>query len=392
MSRQLAQPPTPDLPAGASPQFGSCTQPAGSITGGHLNPMAGLKSLLQHPMKGEQRLKNPSDAKDKDRPDLDEDSPRNNSGIVSSNNSNGVGGGAAAGSAGGGAGSGGSGGNGGGPFNQFLGPLLWDRTLPADGGLFQLQYMDLEEFLTENGMGAMHNNNSSSSAKIPSQSSPSAVPSQSSQCLPPSSPACSSSSSPSSSPSLIGLEVAQPQSLAGGTDCLHGSQTSMNESCESPCSSSSSSCPPLLTPDGSGPDGAGMFDADTSDMAMSSSPSQHNYDPRRHSFSEEELKPQPMIKKARKILVPDNMKVNDLLSPKEFCARDEKYWTRRYKNNEAAKRSRDARRLKENQITVRAAYLERENATLRQEVAEMRKELGRCRNILSKYENRLADQ
>lgn len=107
--------------------------------------------------------------------------------------------------------------------------------------------------------------------------------------------------------------------------------------------------------------------------------SQQSFDPRRHSFSEEELKPQPMIKKARKVLVPDNLK-------------DEKYWTRRYKNNEAAKRSRDARRLKENQISVRAAYLERENAALRQEVAEMRKELGRCRNILSKYENRLADQ
>lgn len=118
---------------------------------------------------------------------------------------------------------------------------------------------------------------------------------------------------------------------------------------------------------------------DSSDMAMSSTSGEQDFDPRRHSFSEEELKPQPMIKKARKILVPDNMK-------------DEKYWTRRYKNNEAAKRSRDARRLKENQISVRAAYLERENAALRQEVAEMRKELGRCRNILSKYENRLGDQ
>lgn len=145
---------------------------------------------------------------------------RNGSGIGSSNNSNGCGSG---GGGNGGSGGGGSG-NGGGNFNQFLGPLLWDRTLPADGGLFQLQYMDLEEFLTENGMGSMHNNNSSSSAQIPSQSSPSAVPSQSSQCLPPSSPPGSTSSSPSSSssPSLIGLEVAQPQSLAGGTDCLHG--------------------------------------------------------------------------------------------------------------------------------------------------------------------------
>lgn len=156
---------------------------------------------------------------DKERLDLDEDSlgvcpMRNGSGIGTSNSSNGCGGG-------------GAGGNG--NFNQFLGPLLWDRTLPADGGLFQLQYMDLEEFLTENGMGSMHNNNSSSSAQIPSQSSQSAVPNQSSQCLPPSSPPCSSSSSPhssSSSPSLIGLEVAQPQSIGGGSDCLHGEFTS----------------------------------------------------------------------------------------------------------------------------------------------------------------------
>lgn len=119
-----------------------------------------------------------------------------------------------------------NGGGGGGNFNQFLGPFLWDRNLPADGGLFQLQYMDLEEFLTENGMGSMHNNTSSSSAQIPSQSSQSAVPSQSSQCLPPSPPpgsaSSSSSSSSSSSPSLIGLEVAQSQGLAGGSDYLHG--------------------------------------------------------------------------------------------------------------------------------------------------------------------------
>lgn len=114
-----------------------------------------------------------------------------------------------------------SGGNGG-SFNQFLGPLLWDRNLPAaDGSLFQLQYMDLEEFLTENGMG---NNNSSSSAQVPSQSPQSAIPNQSSQCLPPSSPHGSLSSSPSSSssPSLIGLEVAQPQGLG---DCVHGEFT-----------------------------------------------------------------------------------------------------------------------------------------------------------------------
>lgn len=72
-----------------------------------------------------------------------------------------------------------------------------------------------------------------------------------------------------------------------------------------------------------------------------------------------------------------------------FFFKDDRYWSRRCKNNEAAKRSRDARRLKENQISVRAAFLERENASLRQEVADMRKELGRCRNILNKYESHM---
>lgn len=53
--------------------------------------------------------------------------------------------------------------------SAFLGPLLWERTLPCDGGLFQLQYMDLEEFLTENGMGMHSNGPSSANAQIPSQ-------------------------------------------------------------------------------------------------------------------------------------------------------------------------------------------------------------------------------
>lgn len=69
-----------------------------------------------------------------------------------------------------------------------------------------------------------------------------------------------------------------------------------------------------------------------------------------------------------------------------LISQDEKYWSRRKKNNVAAKRSRDARRLKENQITVRASFLERENAVLRQQVAELRKDCGRCQNILARYE------
>ena len=40
--------------------------------------------------------------------------------------------------------------------------------------------------------------------------------------------------------------------------------------------------------------------------------------------------------------------------------KDDKYWARRRKNNMAAKRSRDARRMKENQIALRAGFLEKE--------------------------------
>ncbi|KAF8568847.1 hypothetical protein P879_07901 [Paragonimus westermani] len=45
--------------------------------------------------------------------------------------------------------------------------------------------------------------------------------------------------------------------------------------------------------------------------------------------------------------------------------KNEKYWNRRIKNNASAKRSRDARRMMENQAYLRASILERENEQLR---------------------------
>ena len=67
----------------------------------------------------------------------------------------------------------------------------------------------------------------------------------------------------------------------------------------------------------------------------------------------EELRPQPIIKKRKKNAVPDEMK-------------DDRYWEKREKNKEATRRSREAKRLKENQIVLRAAYLEKENKVLKQ--------------------------
>lgn len=52
------------------------------------------------------------------------------------------------------------------------------------------------------------------------------------------------------------------------------------------------------------------YEPDPADLALSSVPGQEMFDPRKRKFSEEELKPQPMIKKARKVFIPDDLKVN----------------------------------------------------------------------------------
>ena len=77
------------------------------------------------------------------------------------------------------------------------------------------------------------------------------------------------------------------------------------------------------------------------------------FDPKTRKFEMEDLRPQPIIKKRKKIVVPEELK-------------DEKYWEKREKNTEATRRSREAKRLKENQIVLRAAYLEKENEVLKQ--------------------------
>ncbi|CAL1526863.1 unnamed protein product [Lymnaea stagnalis] len=62
--------------------------------------------------------------------------------------------------------------------------------------------------------------------------------------------------------------------------------------------------------------------------------------------------------------------------------KDAAYWERRRKNNDAAKRSRDARRAKEDEIAIRAALLEQENLKLRVEVAALKSETARLKCML----------
>lgn len=58
------------------------------------------------------------------------------------------------------------------------------------------------------------------------------------------------------------------------------------------------------------------------------------------------------------------------------CTKDSAYYERRKKNNAAAKKSRDRRRIKEDEIAIRANFLERENFELRIELAAARKQLA----------------
>ncbi|OCT70780.1 D site-binding protein [Xenopus laevis] len=226
----------------------------------------------------------------------------------------------------------------------FLGSLVWERTVPYN----EIEYVDLDEFLRENGL-------------------PSSPPHQ------PFSPA--NLTPPPSNQSVF--DLSRPASCASSTSACSSPVQSMVDS-EYPSSNAGEMTP--VSRDSPSPvdpesiEVISKFDLDPADLALSSVPGHETFDPRKHRFSEEDLKPQPIMKKAKKIQVPHEQK-------------DEKYWNRRYKNNEAAKRSRDARRLKENQITVRAAFLEKENSVLRQEVSRIRQELSRYRNILSKYES-----
>ncbi|XP_075891200.1 hepatic leukemia factor-like isoform X2 [Nelusetta ayraudi] len=238
------------------------------------------------------------------------------------------------------------------PQSAFLGPTLWDKTLPYDGDTFQLEYMDLEEFLSENGIPSS-----------PAQHHHSQHQAHPPACQPPIMP----QAPPTPAPTVMDLSNHASTSVHTGvtsSNCLHSSParaglpTSRN------------------TPSPIDPDTIQVpvsYDPDPADLALSSVPGQEMFDPRKRKFSAEELKPQPMIKKARKIFIPEDLK-------------DDKYWARRRKNNVAAKRSRDARRLKENQIAIRATFLEKENSALRLEVADLRKELGRTKNVLAKYE------
>lgn len=200
--------------------------------------------------------------------------------------------------------------------SAFLGPTLWSRTLTYDGDL-KLDYTDLDDFLS-----------SESGCKSPSTLH--AV--------------------------MTSTEALKEESHRGDEYDESSSSSSSNvdsrdddDDDEDDDRDDKSSIPKVgvnFSPD---------------DLALAMAPGQKNFDPTCHRFTEDELKPQPMFKKSKKQFVPHDLK-------------DEKYWSRRKKNNMAAKRSRDARRIKENQIALRASFLEKENNVMKKQLIILRNE------------------
>ncbi|KAM9394549.1 TEF transcription factor, PAR bZIP family member b isoform 2-T2 [Pholidichthys leucotaenia] len=306
------------------------------------------------------------------------------------------GGGVVPASAGGGSrgGNGGGSGGGSGGVSASLTPAIWEKTIPYDGETFHLEYMDLDEFLLENGIPVSLEEEElqrTLSAEGKGKSVPKVITTAAAPItttVPPDTDAAvpaSSASVPAINPdpddtvTVTTLQPAKLEEEEEEEEEEEQEEESLPEELaekEVEVKKTDPATAERNTPSPIDPDAIEVdinFQPDPTDLVLSSVPGGELFNPRKHKFSQEELKPQPMIKKAKKVFVPDEQK-------------DEKYWSRRKKNNLAAKRSRDARRLKENQITVRASFLERENAALRQQVAELRKDCGRCKNILARYE------
>lgn len=84
-----------------------------------------------------------------------------------------------------------------------------------------------------------------------------------------------------------------------------------------------------------------------------------------------------------------NFKASDFKGMSMDNDKDAAYWERRRKNNEAAKKSRDARRQKEDEIAIRAGYLEREYLRLQYENRRLQERLAQYESNNLMYASRV---
>jgi len=226
-------------------------------------------------------------------------------------------------------------------ISAFLGPNLWEKSYGTD---FKLEYMDLDEFLVENG--------------IPTDPIAETFDNQ-------------SEGSPGSTLEVkSSLSVSPPASPSVDENYINSDNESMSSIPHSGSNSSSElkeEQDEILCPendyDDEDDDSDYVYGTASKKPGSSKAPGEKGFDPTKRKFSTDELKPQPLIKKSRKVFVPDDHK-------------DDRYWARRKKNNVAAKRSRDARRVKENQIALRANFLESENQMMKAKLEKALKDMA----------------
>ena len=100
-----------------------------------------------------------------------------------------------------------------------------------------------------------------------------------------------------------------------------------------------------------------------------------------HQQAQEELRGEPEEKKRKEDFWADDSDSNNKPTERES------YWERRKKNNASAKKSRDARKAREQEIQIKAAFLERENLRMFTQLMLVQRENECLKRVLcAKYE------
>lgn len=223
--------------------------------------------------------------------------------------------------------------------NACLKPNLWDKNEIFQGDQFNAEFLEIDTFLSENDLNEDDikfldhlQNNEEINKNSPSQSGISLIRTTSVPDSKLSSPKQKDMISPEKIQRTIPLSLSEPR-------------------------------PKISTL-------IEQWDDDSSDMQMMD---EEDDVPMTKKYLREKLQLQPTLKKSKKQFVPNELK-------------DDRYWARRNKNNVAAKRSRDTRRFKENQIVIAATYLEHDNESMRKQLEAAQQKIARLEKRLEQFE------
>uniref|UniRef100_S4S082 TEF transcription factor, PAR bZIP family member a n=1 Tax=Petromyzon marinus TaxID=7757 RepID=S4S082_PETMA len=176
----------------------------------------------------------------------------------------------------------------------FLGPTIWDRTIPYGGNAFTLEYMDLDDFLSQEELTLSPETRRRRGASLERnwfRDGPTARHQENPKYKKPKPPWPSQMMAQRSGALSSGWNVEQPNSV----NTRHNSSSLPRHPPPSPSPPSDDEVEVEFVPS-------------PTDVALSTVPGQEPFDPRRRRFSPDELKPQPIVKKARKVYVPDDCK------------------------------------------------------------------------------------